>query len=37
MGDLGKYNASRGAYEISIVKTGVFSQGRGIKCNMPSF
>jgi type IX secretion system PorP/SprF family membrane protein len=37
MGDLGQYNASRGAYEMSIVKTGVFSQGRGIKCNMPSF
>lgn len=37
MGDLGQYNASRGAYEFSIVKTGVFSQGRGIKCNMPSF
>ncbi|HEX6915021.1 MAG TPA: PorP/SprF family type IX secretion system membrane protein [Chitinophagaceae bacterium] len=35
--DLGKYNATRGAYEFSIVKTGVFSQGRGIKCNMPSF
>jgi type IX secretion system PorP/SprF family membrane protein len=37
MGDLGKYNSTRGAYELSIVKTGVFSQGRGIKCNMPSF
>lgn len=37
MGDLGKYNSTRGAYEFSIVKTGVFSQGRGIKCNMPSF
>lgn len=37
MGDLGQYNSTRGAYEVSIVKTGVFSQGRGIKCNMPSF
>lgn len=37
MGDLGKYNSTRGAYEVSVVKSGVFSQGRGIKCNMPSF
>jgi type IX secretion system PorP/SprF family membrane protein len=31
------YNATRGAYEISIVKTGLFSEGRPLKCNIPSF
>lgn len=37
MSNLRNYNASRGAYEVSIVKNGVFSQGKAIKCNMPSF
>lgn len=38
MGQLRSYNTGRGAYELSIVKTGVFNEGgRGIKCNMPSF
>lgn len=31
------YNATRGAMEVSLVKTGMFSEGRPIKCNVPSF
>jgi type IX secretion system PorP/SprF family membrane protein len=37
MSSLRNYNATRGAYEISIVKAGVFSEGKPIKCNVPSF
>lgn len=38
MGGLKNYNTGRGAYEVSLVKTGVFNEGnKGIKCNMPSF
>ncbi len=37
MSNIRQYNATRGAYEVSIVKNGVFSQGKAIKCNMPSF
>jgi type IX secretion system PorP/SprF family membrane protein len=37
MSSLKNYNATRGAYEVSLVKTGVFSEGRPIKCNVPSF
>jgi type IX secretion system PorP/SprF family membrane protein len=37
MSSLKNYNATRGAYEVSIVKTGLFSEGRPIKCNVPSF
>jgi len=37
MSNLKNYNATRGAYEVSIVKTGLFSQDRPLKCNVPSF
>jgi type IX secretion system PorP/SprF family membrane protein len=37
MSTLKNYNATRGAYEVSLVKSGVFSEGRPIKCNVPSF
>jgi type IX secretion system PorP/SprF family membrane protein len=37
MSGLKTFNQSRGAYELSIVKTGVFDKSRPIKCNVPSF
>ncbi len=37
MSSLKSYNATRGAMEVSLVKTGVFSDGRPVKCNVPSF
>lgn len=37
MSSLKNYNATRGAYEVSLVKNGLFSEGKPIKCNVPSF
>lgn len=37
MSGLSSYNATRGAMEVSLVKTGVFSEGKAVKCNVPSF
>ncbi len=37
MSDMKNFNQTRGAYEVSIVKNGLFSQGKALKCNMPSF
>jgi type IX secretion system PorP/SprF family membrane protein len=37
MSALRSYNGTRGAFEVSLVKTGLFSEGKAIKCNIPSF
>jgi len=37
MSSLKNYNASRGAYEVSVVKQGLFDSGKELKCNTPKF
>jgi hypothetical protein len=37
MSQLKSYNGTRGAYEISIVKQGVFDTGKELKCVTPRF
>ncbi len=34
---LSSYNKSQGAYEFSLVKSGIFSPDKSIKCNTPHF
>ncbi len=37
MSGLKTYNATRGAYEISLVKQGLFDTGKELKCTTPKF